>query len=90
MNACSSRANAWQATRTEQFAQFLSRSPELSGRVTVPAVYRRASAARVLTLERLYGTSMTNLDAVRRYSSPVRQQSVHPPPLRPEVPTDTT
>merc|ERR1719183_1819784 len=58
-----------EATRTEQFAQFLSRSPELAGLVTVPAVYRQASATRVLTLQRLYGVSMTDLETVRRYAS---------------------
>jgi aarF domain-containing kinase len=58
-----------EAERTEQFAEFLARSPELAGLVTVPRVYRSASAARVLTLERLYGVSMTDLDAVRQYSS---------------------
>jgi len=57
-----------EATRTEQFATFLARSPELGGLVTVPKVYRQASATRVLTLERLYGVSMTDLDAVRQYS----------------------
>ena len=57
-----------EATRTEQFASFLERSPELSPLVTVPKVYRQASAARVLTLERLYGVSMTDLDTVRQYS----------------------
>ena len=32
------------------------------GAVTVPRVYPSASAARVLTLERLYGTSLTDLE----------------------------
>jgi len=57
-----------EATRTEQFADFLARSAELQGLVTVPAVYRDASAARVLTLERLYGVPLTDLDAVRQYT----------------------
>ena len=35
---------------------------------TVTQVYREASATRVLTLERLYGVSMTDLETVRRYS----------------------
>jgi len=34
----------------------------------VPAVYRAASATRVLTLERLYGVALTDLDAVRKYT----------------------
>ena len=49
----------------EQFATFLDRSPELATRVTVPSVYRQASATRVLTLERLYGVPLTDLDSVR-------------------------
>jgi len=57
-----------EATRTEQFATFLDRSPELATRVTVPSVYRQASATRVLTLERLYGVPLTDLDSVRQYS----------------------
>jgi len=57
-----------EAQRTEQFGEFLARSPELAGRVTVPKVYRAASATRVLTLERLYGVSMTDLESVRTYS----------------------
>ena len=35
---------------------------------TVTQVYREASATRVLTLERLYGVSMTDLETVRQYS----------------------
>lgn len=57
-----------EATRTEQFATFLKRSPELAPLVTVPKVYRQASASRVLTLERLYGVSMTDLETVRKYT----------------------
>jgi len=57
-----------EATRTEQFASFLARSPELAGVVTVPKVYRAASAQRVLTLERLYGTALTDLETVRQYT----------------------
>lgn len=57
-----------EATRTEQFATFLARSPELQGLVTVPAVYRQASAKRVLTLERLYGVALSDLESVRQYA----------------------
>ena len=56
-----------EATRTEQFATFLGRSPELAGAVTVPKVYREASAKRILTLERLYGVPLIDLDSVRKY-----------------------
>lgn len=54
-----------QAQRTEQFAEFLARSPELDGVVTVPKVYRAASASRLLTLERLYGVPLIDLESVR-------------------------
>ena len=57
-----------EATRTEQFATFLSGSPELAGLVTVPRVYRQASATRVLTLERLYGVALADLESVRKYA----------------------
>ena len=57
-----------EAQRTEQFADFLARSPELAGLVTVPRVYRQASATRILTLERLYGVALTDLESVRKYS----------------------
>ena len=58
-----------EAQRTSQFADFLATRPELQGVVTVPRVYPAVSAARVLTLERLYGVSLTDLDAVRAYSA---------------------
>ena len=56
-----------EAERTEQFATFLARSPELQGVVTVPKVYRQASAKRILTLERLYGVPLIDLESVRKY-----------------------
>lgn len=58
-----------EAARTSQFRDFLGSAPELVGFVTAPKVYPEASAARVLTLERLYGVSLTDLDAVRSVSS---------------------
>jgi len=54
-----------EATRTEQFKSFLASSPELAGVVTVPSVYRKYSATRVLTLERLYGVPLTDLESVK-------------------------
>mmetsp|Transcript_105405 Transcript_105405/g.183326 ORF Transcript_105405/g.183326 Transcript_105405/m.183326 type:complete len:579 (+) Transcript_105405:52-1788(+) len=57
-----------EATRTEQFADFLERTPELKGLITVPSVFRSASASRVLTLERLYGVPLADLESVRKYS----------------------
>jgi predicted unusual protein kinase regulating ubiquinone biosynthesis (AarF/ABC1/UbiB family) len=62
-----------EAERTEQFARFLARSPELAGRVTVPKVYRQACSARVLTLERMYGVPFSDLESVRRYSDSPEQ-----------------
>ncbi|HQQ62316.1 MAG TPA: AarF/UbiB family protein [Pseudomonadales bacterium] len=37
--------------------------------VTVPVVYRQASTKRVLTMERFYGASLSDLEKVRQYSS---------------------
>jgi len=56
-----------EAERTTQFLEFLERSGELTAGVTVPKVYPQASSKRVLTLERLYGVSMADLEAVRQY-----------------------
>ncbi|KAL3910635.1 MAG: hypothetical protein SGPRY_008986 [Prymnesium sp.] len=56
-----------EATRTEQFAQFLDRS-EFREIVTVPSVYRSASSKRILTLQRLYGVPLTDLESVRKYA----------------------
>jgi len=57
-----------EAQRTTQFADFLARQPELAGVVTVPKVYPEASAGRILTLEFLDGSSLTDLDKVRQFS----------------------
>ena len=57
-----------EAKNTEQFRQFVEENPELSGRVTAPKVYPAASASRVLTLERLYGVALTDLEASSRTS----------------------
>jgi predicted unusual protein kinase regulating ubiquinone biosynthesis (AarF/ABC1/UbiB family) len=56
-----------EAERTTQFREFLDRSPQLADSVTVPKVYPQASSRRVLTLERLYGVSLTDLEVVRKY-----------------------
>jgi len=56
-----------EAKRTTEFAAFLARSEEQSAGVTVPKVYPQASSQRILTLERLYGVSMADLEAVREY-----------------------
>ncbi|WP_228254919.1 ABC1 kinase family protein [Aquirhabdus parva] len=36
--------------------------------VVVPKVYAKASTRRVLTMERFYGVSMTNIDAMKQYT----------------------
>ncbi len=35
---------------------------------TVPRVYEQASTRRILTMERFYGVSLTDLDSIRKYS----------------------
>lgn len=57
-----------EANRTMQFSGFLDRSPELKGLVTVPKVYPDSSADRIITLERLYGAPLVDLDSVRKYT----------------------
>ena len=68
LRARTARSPAPCARSTEQFATFLSRTPDLAGLVTVPQVYRDASAKRILTLERLYGVPLADLDSVRQYA----------------------
>ena len=56
-----------EAQRTTQFREFLDRAGGLADQVTVPKVYPQASSRRVLTLERLYGVPMTDLDVVKQF-----------------------
>ena len=60
-----------EATRTEQFATFLAKQPELANAVTVPRVYRQASSRRILTLERLYGRPSVWGDLSRNFQAQV-------------------
>lgn len=55
-----------EAQRTTQFATFLQSVPEMAEVVTVPKVYPQASGGKVLTLERLYGVPLTDLERVRQ------------------------
>ncbi len=55
-----------EAENIEAFDQFLDRTDNTM--VIVPKVYHQASTSRVLTMERLYGVSMTNLEAIKQYS----------------------
>lgn len=45
--------------------------------VTVPKVYRQASSKRVLTMERFYGASLSDIDKVREYSSNPEQALIN-------------
>lgn len=55
-----------EANNLEAFREFLDRTGNTEA--TVPAVYRDLSTQRVLTMERFQGVSLTDLDAIRRYS----------------------
>ncbi len=55
-----------EADHLERFAAFLRQTG--NHRAVVPKVYREATTLRVLTMERLYGAPLTDLDSIRRYS----------------------
>lgn len=55
-----------EANNLEAFQAFLDRTG--NSEATVPQVHRRLSSARVLTMERFHGVSLTDLDTIRRYS----------------------
>ena len=55
-----------EANNLEVFREFLEATG--NSEATVPAVYRRLSTGRVLTMERFQGVSLTDLDAIKRYS----------------------
>jgi len=55
-----------EAERLEEFRLFLQQTG--NDRVVAPRVYRQASTARVLTMDRLYGAPFTDLDSIRRYA----------------------
>lgn len=56
-----------EARNMAEFRAFLSTSG--NRRVTVPDVYPAASAKRVLTMQRLYGKPLVDLDAIRAYTA---------------------
>lgn len=54
-----------EANNLETFRAFLEESGNED--VVVPKVYRQASTRRILTMERFYGSSLTDLDSIRKY-----------------------
>ncbi len=55
-----------EAKNLEIFARFLEDSGNQNA--TVPKVYPHASTMRLLTMERLYGVPLTDLESIRKYS----------------------
>ncbi|WZZ37799.1 hypothetical protein YC2023_034058 [Brassica napus] len=53
-----------EAQNIESFKRYLE-SMGLSGQATAPRVYKHCSSRRVLTMERLYGVPLTDLDSIR-------------------------
>jgi len=64
-----------EAAHLTEFRHFLEASDN-EGAVA-PKIYPRGSTRRVLTMERLYGASLTDLDAVRRVSDSPEQTLIH-------------
>ena len=54
-----------EANNLEIFRAFLDESG--NDDVVVPKVYKQASTRRILTMERFYGASLTDLDSIRKY-----------------------
>jgi len=54
-----------EANNLETFRKFLLDSDNHD--VVVPKVYKQASSRRILTMERFYGASLTDLDSIRKY-----------------------
>ncbi|CAH2074044.1 unnamed protein product [Thlaspi arvense] len=53
-----------EAQNIESFKRYLE-TMGLSGQATAPRVYKHCSSRRVLTMERLYGVPLTDLDSIR-------------------------
>lgn len=53
-----------EALNIEAFRNYVD-SLGLSNQATAPAVYRHCSTERVLTMERLFGVPLTDLDSIR-------------------------
>jgi predicted unusual protein kinase regulating ubiquinone biosynthesis (AarF/ABC1/UbiB family) len=56
-----------EANNLDEFREFLFATQ--NDDVVVPKVYKQASSRKVLTMERFYGVSLTDLDTIRRYCS---------------------
>ncbi len=56
-----------EANNIRQFQSFLARTGNTQ--VVVPRVYGALSGQKVLTMERFYGVSLTDLEAIRQYSA---------------------
>ncbi len=56
-----------ESNNIELFRQFLEDSN--NQRVVVPKVYRRASTSKVLTMQRFYGASLSDVDAVKKITN---------------------
>jgi len=56
-----------EANNLDEFREFLVATQ--NDDVVVPRVYKKASSRKVLTMERFYGVSLTDLDTIRRYCS---------------------
>jgi aarF domain-containing kinase len=54
-----------EANNLDEFREFLVATQ--NDDVVVPIVYKKASSRKVLTMERFYGVSLTDLDTIRRY-----------------------
>ena len=54
-----------EANNLDTFRAFLDETGNKD--VVVPKVYKRASTRRILTMERFYGASLTDLDSIRKY-----------------------
>jgi aarF domain-containing kinase len=65
-----------EAKNLAEFATFL-RTSGLTNVATCPRPYPAASASRVLTMERLYGVPLTDLDGIRGYSKNPEQTLIN-------------
>jgi aarF domain-containing kinase len=64
-----------EATHVAQFSEFLDRSG-MRGVATCPYVYTQYSSKRLLTMERLYGAPLTDLEAIRAVTTADPEQTL--------------